>query len=96
MSNKEDTSYMIALLGEAAEKAEKLEVRIHELEIQLKRNFWFSTIGISLMSLAPIAIGAIEYSKGDVYGKDYMWAGLGLFIGAQLVYQGGHWLFKFW
>ena len=96
LSNKDDTSYIIGLLGEAAEKAEKLEIRIHELEIQSKQNFWFSTVGISLLSLAPVAIGAVEYCKGDQYGKDYMWAGLGIFLSAQLIYQGGHWIFQLW
>lgn len=84
------------MLTQAAEEAEKLQTRINKLEAKAKRSFWVSTISISLMGLVPLGIGAVEYCKGDTYGKDYMWTGAALLIGGQLIYQGGHWIFNLW
>ena len=95
-SNKGDTSNLLILLGEAAEKAAELETRIVNLETRLKRNFWFNTIGITVASGVVTGIGAIEYYKGNTFGRGYMWTGLGLFVGGQLIYQSGHWVFRWW
>lgn len=84
-------------LKELEVKAEQLEQKMANLERQIKNNFWFSTAGITLFSVAPVILGTIEYCNGNEQrGKDYMWTGLGMFLGGQLIYQGGHWIFQIW
>lgn len=74
-----------------------MEKRINKLEKRVKGNFWFSTASITLFSAVPVVLGSIEYCNGNnERGKDYMWTGLGMFLGAQVIYQGGHWIFQIW
>ena len=96
-SNKEDTSEVISILGDMQEELDKYKMYIFEIEKKLKRADLFVQIAIPILSTPMIANGFYFYRIGnEKYGKTCMIIGTSLFIGAELVWNGGKIIFKIW
>lgn len=90
-SNKEDTSEVISILGNMSEEISKIN---KQKELTNK----FIQIAIPTTTLPLIASGAYLYFATDEkdLGKLMMMCGGGLFIGGELVWNGGKFIFKIW
>ena len=97
LSNKEDTNEVISILGDMQEELDKYKIYIFEIEKKLKRADLFIQIAIPILSTPMIANGFYFYRIGnEKYGKTCMIIGTSLFIGAELVWNGGKIIFKIW
>ena len=90
-SNKEDTSEVISILGNMSEEISKIN---KQKELTNK----FIQIAIPTTTLPLIASGAYLYFATDEkdLGKLMMMCGGGLFIGGELVWNGGKFILKIW
>ena len=90
-SNKEDTHEVINILGGMSEEIAKIN---KQKELTNK----FVQIAIPTMTLPLVISGAYLYFVTDEkdFGKLMMICGGGLFIGGELVWNGGKFIFKIW
>lgn len=90
-SNKEDTHEVINILGDITEEISKIN---KQKELTNK----FIQIAIPTTTLPLIASGAYLYFTTDEknLGKLMMMCGGGLFIGAEITWNGGKFIFKIW
>ena len=96
-SNKEDTSEVISILGDMQEELDNYKLYIFEMEKKLKRADLFVQIMIPTLSVPMIANGTYLYMNGnEQYGKICLIGGVSLFLGAELVWQSGKFIFKVW
>jgi len=111
LSNKGDTENAIELFSAALEEVEiiKKEKELLEFEwnehqkLDYERDRRFSnlyTLGNFLVPLAPIGVAVcsiIPFSQGDIRTGTTMLYSAGIsLISLELIYQGGHFIFKFW
>ena len=89
-SNKEDTHEVISILGDMTEEISKAE---KQKELTNK----FVQIVIPTMTLPLVVSGAYLYFATDEkdFGKLMMICGGGLFIGAEIIWNGGKFI-KIW
>ncbi len=71
--------------------------RMASIEKQVKNSYVFTTVATNTLCLIPVGIGFVELANGNTdRGWVYIKTGLAITIGVNLVYQGGHWVFKIW
>lgn len=87
---------MISELGRLSEKIKNLTERIAFLEIANKRALIATNIIIPVATIPMVFTGAILMVSNNDYGKPVFYTGLGLLIGCELVWNGGHLIFKIW
>jgi len=110
-SNKEDTKNAINLFGEALEynslileenKKLKEEWQNHlkldaENEKRFDNLYQFGNVIIPLVPVTLLTASGIFYlNKMDDLGKGFLYAGCISLVGLEVVYQGGHFIFKVW
>lgn len=84
-------------LASSYEELDEYDKKIVGYEKQIKNAYIFTTVATNTISLVPVAIGLIEMGNGNTdRGWAYVKTGLVLTIGVNIVYQGGHWIFKIW
>lgn len=97
ISNKEDTSSLLILLGESKQDLQIIKEKIALVEAREKRNTILMNIMIPTLSSIPIIIGGIEMANDNTdRGWNYIKVGAFTLLGAELVYQGGKWVFHLW
>ena len=97
LSNKEDTSEVILILGDMQQELDNYKIYLSQVEKKLKRTDVFVQIMIPTLSLPMIANGTYLYFNGkEQYGKICMIGGASLFIGAEVLWNGGKFIFKIW
>lgn len=110
-SNKEDTKNAISLFGEALEynslileenKKLKEEWQNHlKLDAESERRFdnlyQFGNVVVPLVPVTLLTTSGILYlNNKDDLGKGFLYAGCISLVGLEVVYQGGHFIFKVW
>lgn len=97
LSNREDTDSALALAGEFYEKAKALEERVAYAERKNKNSTIYANVVTPIPGLIFMVQGFIEMGKGNTdYGWRLFEIGAITLVGMEVVYQGGHWLFKIW
>ena len=97
ISNKEDTHEVISILGDMQEELDRYKIYLNEIEKKAKRANLFVQILIPTLSVPMIANGIYLYANGDEnYGKVCMYGGAIMFVGAELVWNGGKFVLKIW
>lgn len=110
-SNKEDTKNAINLFGEALEynslileenKKLKEEWQNHliidsENDKRFNNLYQLGNIIVPLVPISLLAASGICYlNRKDELGKNFLYAGCASLIGFEILYQGGHFIFKIW
>ncbi len=109
-SNKEDTHNALIELGFAQEKIDAITIQkdilsqqimsMKELQAEnekrLKNCYTIGNITVPLVPIGLIITGACVYNSNNQLGKDLISAGGISLIGFELVYQGGHFVFRWW
>ena len=97
LSNKEDTSTAIELLGNMYQELEQYKGELNVMRKKNKNANLFVEIMIPTVTVPLIGFGAYEYYvKNDNMGKVMMWTGSVSLIGAELVWNGGKFVLKIW
>ena len=97
ISNKEDTHNAISILGDMQEELDNYKIYLNEIEKKAKRADSFVQILIPTLSIPMIANGIYLYANGNEnYGKVCMYGGAIMFVGAELVWNGGKFILKIW
>jgi hypothetical protein len=96
-SNKEDVSEIIKILGDMQEELNNYKFYIVQMENKIKRTNVFVQILIPVISTPIIANGIYLYCNGnESYGKLCMIGGASILICAELVWNGGKFIFNLW
>lgn len=109
-SNKEDTANAIEIIGEMQEVNETLTVQLNDAKNQFefykeyaeeclakeKRSVIATNVIIPLTTIPIMVLGGILMASNNDFGKPVLYSGLGLFFGCEIIYNGGHWVFKLW
>ena len=97
LSNKEDTSEVISILGDMQEELDNYKIYINEIEKKAKRADVFVQILIPTLSAPMIANGVYLYVNGnESYGKVCIYGGVIALVGAEVVWNGGKFILKIW
>lgn len=97
ISNKEDAHEVISILGDMQEELDRYKIYLNEIEKKAKRADLFVQILIPTLSVPMIANGIYLYANGNEnYGKICMYSGAIMLVGAELVWNGGKFIFKLW
>ena len=97
ISNKEDTHEVISILGDMQEELDRYKIYLNEIEKKAKHADLFVQILIPTLSVPMIANGIYLYANGNEnYGKVCMYSGAIMFVGAELVWNGGKFILKIW
>ena len=97
MSNKEDTSEILLILGDMQTEINNYKIYISELERKNKFANTFAQIAIPALSLPMVINGVYLMATGnETYGKVCLVGGIVMFAGAELIWNGGKFLFRFW
>lgn len=92
LSNKDDTSSIIALFADAQQSLDSYQKDIENYKKQIKNSGMIAPVGIGLS-----AIGGAFLSYGIINNNKISAATGASFIGGFcVVYCGGHWIFKIW
>lgn len=95
-SNKEDTSVAIEELGNIFSEYQKYKELAANAENRLRRAYVTGNIMIPAISLPLIITGSVLMATNNDYGKPVLYSGLGALIGCELIWNGGHLIFKVW
>lgn len=109
-SNREDTHNALIELGFAQEKIDTITIQkdilsqqiisMKELQAEnekrLKNCYTIGNITVPLVPIGLIITGACVYNSNNQLGKNLISAGGISLIGFELVYQGGHFVFRWW
>lgn len=96
MSNKEDVSIAIQEMGILYEQLKLLNEKSTSYKKRFKRSFILGNILIPTTTLPLVVSGSILLAADNAYGKPVLFTGLGLLAGCEVVWNGGHFIFKFW
>lgn len=110
LSNKEDTANAISMIGELSDENDSLKIQLNNLQTQFsnyeeyaescmakeKRVVIATNIIIPLTTIPMIISGGILMAANNEYGKPMLYTGAGLLIGCEVVFNGGHFVFKVW
>lgn len=97
LSNNEDMGFVIEELGDLNKELNEYKLYVESVKDRMTRNEIMINALIPIISL-PIAIfGTYDlYNNMTTRGKIELYSGIGLFIGAELTYNCGHFIFKLW
>lgn len=95
-SNKDDVSYIIDLFAEAYGEVQELNEYVAVCKAREKRNEIMVNIMIPVATVPMIVTGGILMATNNDFGKPVLYTGVGLLVGCELVYNGGHFIFKIW
>lgn len=109
-SNKEDTSNAITVIGDMQEEIETLTIQLTDAKNQFsyykeyaeeclvreKKSVIATNVIIPLTTIPIMAFGGVLMASNNDFGKPVLYTGLGLFIGCEITYNAGHFVFKIW
>lgn len=97
LSNKEDTSEIISVLGEMQDELNNYKIYVFNLEQKINRSNKFVQITIPITSLLLISNGIYLYCFDEKEcGKFCIISGTVFFCGAELIWNGGKFILKLW
>ncbi len=102
ISNKDDTSFMIQELGKLLDEIVALKENNANLEKGMKNAYIYGNVVTTIPGLLVMAKGFADLamSNADPVKVDMAWkwvaAGAITELGMHVVYQGGHWIFRWW
>jgi hypothetical protein len=110
ISNKEDTALAITMVGELQTENGNLKNEINNIKVnfdaykeyaeeQARKEKMAITMGnvmIPVVTVPMIVVGSVLTATNNDYGKPVLYTGLGLLVGCELVWNGGHFIFKIW
>lgn len=95
-SNKEDVDYIIELFSETYAEVQRLNEYVAVAKKKERNNEIMINIMIPVATVPMIVTGGILMATNNDFGKPVLYTGVGLLVGCELVYNGGHFLFKIW
>lgn len=76
-------------------QTESLTEYYAKLEKRSKNTNTFINIAIPVMGAIPVTMGLIEMGNGNTdRGWNYVLTGIAITVSAEIVYQGGKWVFR--
>lgn len=110
ISNKEDTALAISMIGELQEEKDNLKTEVKTLHEQFnayvefadscikkeKRAMIVGNIMIPATTVPMIVAGSVLMATNNDFGAPVLYSGIGLLVGCELVWNGGHFIFKVW
>lgn len=110
ISNKEDTALAITMVGELQAENGNLKNEINNIKVNFdiykeyaeeqirkeKRAIALGNIIIPATTVPMIIAGSVLMATNNDYGKPILYTGVGLLVGCELVWNGGHFIFKIW
>lgn len=97
ISNKEDTSEVISILGEMQTELDNYKIYLNEMKKKAKRTDSFVQILIPTLSAPMIVNGIYLYANNNEnYGKICIGTGIIMFATTELIWQGGKFILKIW
>lgn len=109
-SNKEDTANALEVLGLMQEENDTLKVQISTIRKEFdtykefaedakKKEKMAITVGniiIPVATVPMIVAGSVLTATNNDYGKPVLYTGLGLLVGCEITWNGGHFVFHIW
>lgn len=96
-SAQEDTTTLTAQLDLCIALEKKQREEIDFLKRKDKNAYIYGNVLTPLPGLMLMTYGFIEMGKGNTdYGWKWFEAGAITLVGMEVVYQGGHWIFRIW
>lgn len=110
ISNKEDTALAITIVGDLQLENKNLKNEINNIKVNFdvykeyaeeqarkeKRAITLGNIMIPATTVPMIIAGSVLMATNNDYGKPIFYTGVGLLVGCELVWNGGHFMFKIW
>lgn len=110
ISNKEDTALAITIVGELQAENGNLKNEINDIKVKFdaykeyaeeqarkeKRAIALGNIMIPATTISMIVAGSVLMATNNDFGAPIFYTGVGLLVGCELVWNGGHFIFKFW
>lgn len=98
ISNKADTAIILEQIGEMQQAIDYYKSLIAKFEGRLHRATIMSELQLPAMFASGIVtgIGMYAWNDGKDYGKYMTFAGLGCFMSFEIIYNAGHFTFKWW
>jgi hypothetical protein len=110
ISNKEDTALAITIVGDLQLENKNLKNEIENINVQFKnykeyaedcikkeeKAIIMGNILIPIATVPLIISGSILMATNNDYGKPMFYTGVGLLVGCEMVWNGGHFIFKIW
>jgi hypothetical protein len=94
-SAKEENERLQAQMAILKKQTESLTEYYAGIEKRSKNTNLFVNIAIPVIGAIPVTMGLIEMGNGNTdRGWNYVLTGLAVTVSAELVYQGGKWVFK--
>lgn len=96
-SNLEDQRVTNALAGELLTQVADLSEERDFYKSQARNAYVMGNVLSTLPAATLLTVSIIEYANGNMEGgKDYLIASGIALASVHLVYQSGHWIFKWW
>ena len=97
ISNNEDLGVVIEELGTLSKELSDYKSYVDSLKLRVTRSEIIVNTVIPLTSLPLIGFGVYDVlNDNTIRGSAELYGGLGLFICAELIYNGGHFILKLW
>jgi len=94
-SVREENERLQAQMAILKKQAESLTEYYAKLEKRSKNTNTLINIAIPVMGAIPVTMGLIEMGNGNTdRGWNYVLTGIAITVSAEIVYQGGKWVFK--
>lgn len=97
ISNNEDVGVIIDELGEMSNSLNEYKKYVNSIRLRMTRNEVLINTLIPITTLPLIGFGLYDMLN-DQYtiGKIEVYSGLALFVGTEIIYNGGHFILKLW
>ncbi len=97
ISNNDDMGVIIGELGDMTEELNEYKRYVNSLKTRMTRNEILINTIIPITTLPLVGFGIYDITNNNsTRGKVELYSGIGLFVGAELIYNGGHFIFKLW
>lgn len=97
ISNNEDLGTVINELGELSVELSEYKAYVNSLKLRMTRNEIIVNTIIPITTLPLVGFGVYDIlNDNKVKGNFELYSGIGLFVGAELIYNGGHFILKLW
>ena len=97
ISNNENVGVIIDELGEMSESLNDYKQYVNSVKLRMTRNEVLINTLIPITTLPLVGFGVYDmFTNQYMVGKIEVYSGLALFIGAEVIYNGGHFILKLW
>lgn len=96
LSNKDDTGVAIAEIGRLSEQIKSLDELVNYYQRRAKGSAVIVNVLIPAATVPMMVSGAVLAATNNDLGKPILYTGIGLFLGCELVYNSGRFIFRWW